>query len=767
MVEGERSRASSPASGRTVNPNELISSLHALSPDTEEEIIRDVIVRMDPEYLDRFPPQEIAHHLQLVTRLTSEDPCQVSITERGDGVLEIIVVAYDYFSEFAAISGLLSAFGLDIREGCVYTSSDAMAEPSTSSRSSSGSPSQRRRRAALTRKMIIDVFLVYPAQDASFTTEQRNQFVEELKHTVQLLDSDRYQEVRNHVNRRLVESLGKSRSTFTGLLDPVQVRFTNDESSEHTILDIRSTDTPAFLYAFSNALAMRGIYIHKARFEQVAGQVHDRFYIRDRRGRKIERRESQQELQLTATLIKQFTQCLTWAPDPAKAIEYFDQFLDRLLEGAKRGRTLMFLREKGALSLLARLLGTSDYLWEDFLRRQHGNLLPILHTYQQLPLIRPRVALAKELRKHVSQSRSEERRKRMLNDFKDREMFRIDMKHLMDSRSALPDFSAALTVLAEVVIDQTVHECQAVLSRAHGVPKLTNGKPCPFAVLGMGKFGGRELGYASDIEVLFVYGGEGKTGGRHTLENREYYERLVQAVMQWIEAKQEGIFHLDVRLRPHGGKGLLANNLAELRTYYSSSGLSAPFERQALIKLRWVAGDQRLGKQVEAHRDAYVYSGEPWDLPTALELRERQVHELVAPGHTNVKYSPGGLIDVEYATQYLQLRHGHTDARLRTPNTLQGLAALRQAGLLSSDEATTLTGAYLFLRRLIDALRIVRGHAKDLVLPAPDSEEFVFLARRLGYTTQDWRKGAAELWADIQTNMAKTREIFLARFGSC
>ncbi len=87
-----------------MNPNERISSLPALSPDTDEEIIRDVIVRMDPEYLDRFPPQEIAQHLQLVTRLTTEDPCQVSIIERENGLFEILVVAYDYFSEFAAIS---------------------------------------------------------------------------------------------------------------------------------------------------------------------------------------------------------------------------------------------------------------------------------------------------------------------------------------------------------------------------------------------------------------------------------------------------------------------------------------------------------------------------------------------------------------------------------------------------------------------------------------------------------------------------------------
>jgi glutamate-ammonia-ligase adenylyltransferase len=317
-----------------------------------------------------------------------------------------------------------------------------------------------------------------------------------------------------------------------------------------------------------------------------------------------------------------------------------------------------------------------------------------------------------------------------------------------------------------VILDRSLKDCQAKLNKQYGAPYLTNKKPCPFSILGMGKFGGRELGYASDIEVLFVYGGAGRTSGKHGIENSEYFERLAQELLQWIEAKQEGIFHLDVRLRPHGGKGSLTNPLDEITSYYSEKGLAAPFERQALIKLRHVAGDADLGKQVEAHRDWYVYSGDPWDLATALDLRRQQIKQLVKPGTVNVKQSQGGVIDIEYAVQYLQVLHGHTHPVLRTPNTMQALAGLVDCGIVSRQDGDNLRKAYLFIRMLIDGLRMVRGNAKDLVLPPSDSDEFIFLARRVGYTTDDWQAGARHLKSDIEEHMRNTKEFFERTFGA-
>jgi len=132
-------------------------------------------------------------------------------------------------------------------------------------------------------------------------------------------------------------------------------------------------------------------------------------------------------------------------------------------------------------------------------------------------------------------------------------------------------------------------------------------------------------------------------------------------------------------------------------------------------------------------RDRLIYSGEPFDVAAMRAMREKQLRQLVRAGTTNAKLSPGQLVDTEYLVQGLQITHGHREPSLRAVNTLDALAALKDRGLVSAEEAAHLREAYVFQRDLIDALRIVRGHARDLTVPAAESEEFIFLARRLGY----------------------------------
>jgi [glutamine synthetase] adenylyltransferase / [glutamine synthetase]-adenylyl-L-tyrosine phosphorylase len=745
----------------------IIKTLTSLCPDVDDEVLRDFVSRMDPEYFERFEPEAVAYHIQLASRLTPDHPCELSVLGKQAGRSEISIVAYDYFSEFSAICGILSAFGLNIEEGQIYTFVEAV--PSPLLRREAPSATRRPKgRPGLSRKKIVDVFLVHPIEHTGFPLAQQQALQQTVTEIIQLLDAGRFDEARQYVNRRLVERLDKHRSAFTGLLHTVQITFDNSQSPTDTIMDIQSDDTPAFLYALANALAMRNIYITKAQIECDGLKLRDRFYVRNRDGQKLLNPADQQQLRLTAVLIKQFTHALTWASDPAKALASFDHFLDLIVaETGKKGKNkaLDFISDKKTFPLLARLLGASDFLWQDFLRRQHHNLLPLLTEYRDAPLIKPQATLRKELDRVVARAKTDEARKDALNRFKDSELFRIDMKHIVDASPSLTDFSLALTQLAEVIMARSVVDCQTKLGRLYGRPLLQNRKPCPFAVLALGKFGGRELGYASDIELLFVYGGEGSTNGKTKMENSEYFERLVQELLQWIEAKQEGIFHLDVRLRPHGGKSSLANVFEAGRDYCSPTGYAAPFERQALIKLRHIVGDVSLGRQMEAHRDSFVYGKDPWDIPGAVELRRQQLKQLVKPGQVNLKYGAGGLIDIEYAVQYLQVMHGHDHPSLRTPNTLQALAALVNTGLVSRTDGEALRKAYLFTRILIDGLRMVRGNAKDLVLPPPDSEEFVSLARRVGYTTDDWRACARHLQADIAHHMHATREFFSQQFG--
>lgn len=734
----------------------LQKAIEELCPEVEAQVREEFFSRMDPEYFSLYPPEEIATHLRMLQQLNPDHRVECKVRPLENGQYDIAIIAYDYFSEFSILCGLLTSFGLDIQSGHVFTYSEERVGQR---------PSTRKRRSGSSKRKIVDLFHVRLLEGQKFGDSEQREFLEELRTLIHYLSFNKIQEVRAAVNRRVVEFLSRVKGGFVGRLEPIQVRFGNQISDKWTVMEIHAKDTPAFLYSFSNALSLRGIYIYKVRIENVGTEARDLFYLCDRQGQKIEGEREQDLLKIATVMIKQFTHFLTWAPDPARAIQYFDQLMDKMMEKDLPGPVLDFLRKRETLDLLARLFGTSEFLWEDFLRTQFENLLPVLQSLETTPLLQDQGQVRKQLREFVMRGKTLEDQKRRLNEFKDREMFRIDVKHLLEDPRNLTDFSLALTRLAEAVLDQAYESCHRFLVKQYGKPLLKSGSACPFTICGLGKFGGREMGYASDIEVLFVYGGPGRTQGKRPLENGDYFERLCQGITDFIETKREGIFQIDVRLRPHGKAGALACPMELLKSYYSVTGEAQPFERQALTKLRWVAGDETLGRQVEAHRDRFVYSGEAWDLETALHLRQRQTKELVKPGMINVKYSPGGVIDIEYAVQYLQIQFGRDHPQLRTTSTLEALEGLYRVGILSKNEHEDLRIAYLFLRALIDGLRIVRGNARDLILPDRDSQEFSFLARRLGYAGLNWREASRRLDEEIRHHMENAHRFFVKRFN--
>jgi glutamate-ammonia-ligase adenylyltransferase len=743
----------------------LLEQIQSRAPHLPASLVQDFLAQMDPDYFEKFSLDIILQHLALTAQLTFDSPCSVAIETLSSKQYQVHIVAYDYFSEFATFCGVLASFSLDIREAAIFTSREA---PASSQRPIQASrklnpwkrPPLKRQAQGLSRKIAVDVFRVQALQKFSFSSAAQQDFQEHVQALLRLLQKNHVRQARRQVNRRLIEHLGNTQKKTGDILHPVHIAFSNPPTSPDTVLDIRSTDTPAFLYAFANALAMRGIYLVKAKIEVKDHQVFNRLHVRGRQGGKIQSQSEQQELRTAAALLKEFTYYLSWAPDPGKALDHFDQFLDQLLEQPQKASTLNTLGQASTLENLAQLFGSSDYLWEDLLRRQHDNLLPMMRRYQKGPLIRSKSVLTKAIEKRLQQAKTPSQKKQVLNEFKDEELFRIDMRHLLEN-SSLPDFSHALTNLADAILCQALEQSYRAMK-----PKGSRTPAPPMAIFGLGKLGGGELGYASDIEILFVYDHpEPSTGRQASKISADFYERWSQEFLQWIESKQEGIFHVDTRLRPNGDKGTLANSLEEIRQYYDIQGKAAPFERQAFIKLRFIAGHRALGKAVEVHRNRFVYGAEVWDLPTALHLRKRQMAELVQPGTIHVKYGPGGLLDVEYMVQYLQLIHGHQHRSLRTPNTLEAIEHLCYASLLSLSEREALHDDYLFLRQLIDGLRIVRGNAKDLMLPPSGSDEMVFLARRLGMATTDWEKSAEVFEQATRERMKNIHERFMKYFS--
>ncbi|MBO0800371.1 MAG: hypothetical protein J2P31_16240, partial [Blastocatellia bacterium] len=319
---------------------ELKSTVETLCPDIEGGFIAEFFARMDEDYFAAFSAEEIARHVKMSHSLDTSHTVRCRFVPRDGGEFDIIIVGFDYLSEFSLICGLLSAFGLDIQSGKIYS----FAKPSPAA--AVHSPRIRRHHSRTKRPgqagqagqasiRIVDVFTVRPRErgdsSESFDEAGRSAFEEELQRLVRQLAAGSFDEVRDRLNRLLTDRLERVDGS-SGLLSPVEVIFDNRESPDWTLMDVRSVNAFAFLYALSNALAMRGIYIHKVMIESAGNEARDRFFIADRWGRKIESDEKQEQLRQAVLLIKKFTWFLPEASDPARAMRHFDQFLDKVAE---------------------------------------------------------------------------------------------------------------------------------------------------------------------------------------------------------------------------------------------------------------------------------------------------------------------------------------------------------------------------------------------------------------------------------------------------
>jgi glutamate-ammonia-ligase adenylyltransferase len=665
-----------------------------------------------------------------------------------DGEWRVTIVGYDYPGELSLICGLLLVHGLDIVEGEVFTYEPLASAPEAPKKDQRHAwrrqpyrrPARRPETAAAGdtparedhRQKIVDVFTVHPTR-TGIADDVWQRYTDDLRGLLQQLSAGQHAEAQGALVKRVAGSLRDPSVQSPGPLYPVELEIDNAASDQFTVLRIRTLDTVGFLYELTNALALSGVYISRVRVLSEGDEVSDTLYVTDAQGQKITDVQKQRELKAATVLIKHFTHLLPRSPNPEAALVHFREFIAQLFTHPDWTDEIASLEKSDVLDAMARLLGVSDFLWNDFLRMQYKNLFPVVRDVDALAAPRSRDELAGELQTCLDAAGDPAARRDALNDFKDREMFRVDMRHILGNIREFSRFSEELTDVAEVVVDAATRMCLTELNSQYGEPWLKEGGPCAYSVCALGKCGGRELGFASDIELMFLYAGEGKTAGPQVIATTEFYGKLVEGVTHAIRARREGIFEIDLRLRPYGRAGSLAVSLEAFQNYFGPEGAAWPYERQALVKLRPIAGDPDLGARIAALRDEYIYTGEPFDVPAMRGMRERQIRQLVQPGTFNAKLSPGALVDTEYLVQGLQITHGNRLSALRSTNTLQAIETLAQAGILVRDDADRLAEAYTFLRQLIGALRVVRGNAKDLTLPPNDSDEFAYLARRLGY----------------------------------
>jgi glutamate-ammonia-ligase adenylyltransferase len=283
-----------------------------------------------------------------------------------------------------------------------------------------------------------------------------------------------------------------------------------------------------------------------------------------------------------------------------------------------------------------------------------------------------------------------------------------------------------LSALAEVLLSHAVFLAIREVRRRFGVAiDAATGAEAFFCVLGMGKLGSEELSYHSDLDIIFLYSGPGESApepGRtgsdfRKLSNHEYFAKVAQRMISILTTStREGlVYRLDTRLRPSGNSGPLVSSLEAFERYHEES--AHLWERQALLKCRFVAGDRDFGKRVEEKTRGFIY-GRPLPPGAAEEihrLRMRMEQELgrEREDRLNLKVGRGGVVDVEFAVQYLQLLHGGSHPAVRARGTLRALYELQRAGIVTLAQYKALDEGYRFLRSLDVRLRLAHDASID------------------------------------------------------
>ncbi len=415
----------------------------------------------------------------------------------------------------------------------------------------------------------------------------------------------------------------------------------------------------------------------------------------------------------------QTRQILEWSGEPEKAKADFSQFLLGYQEKTGRSFDLESVNAKRLLTLF----GNSHFLTRFLI--QHPGEADALVTSLYIETDKSLKNYKNEIHQMTrSFSHSEEFEKKILF-YKYREFLRLTIKDLSQSTS-LPSLLQEISDLAIAIL-------QAGLDF---ITLQQKPLPCGFAVIAMGKLGGGELNYSSDVDLQYIYDFDSaETKDQNSPGHHEYFVRLSENFSRLLSQKTSSgfLYRVDLNLRPEGKSGALANSLAALEHYYETFGQE--WERQALIKATPIAGDPRLGKKFKQLIEPFVWR-KSFDAASLEKIKEikKNLHQSVTPSSTrgfHVKLGRGGIREIEFFVQILQLLYGGSHPELRSPQTLTTLDALAKLKMIQEQDAQKLKDAYLFLRRLEHRLQMLHEtQTHELPLKSPAQQA---LARRMGY----------------------------------
>ena len=376
--------------------------------------------------------------------------------------------------------------------------------------------------------------------------------------------------------------------------------------------------------------------------------------------------------------------------------------LERFISGLGSRMSVYFLLTENPkiIPLLSRLFSRGGML-SNFLIR-HPEYLDSIILKDVTQFYDSKDAMARALEEALSEEEFLEDKLNTLRSFKHIESLKLCFKELSEDLEPIY-VGKYLSMVADVVMDSSLELARNSIKCSAKQRKLLD----KMVVLGLGKLGGGEMSYASDLDIIFIYEGDD-----HELFSK-YAQRFISNLS--VYTSESFCYKVDVELRPSGKSGTLVSSLEAFEEYHNSS--AQIWEKQALIKARAVAGNRALGEKVMKVIENFVYAKEtvPDFHKEIHRLRGRIEKELAneTEFRFNLKMGRGGLVDIEFLIQMLQLAHGPANPELRTANTMEAVGTLYGAGLIKGDEALTLGEGYLFLRKMGNLLSLFNDRSKN------------------------------------------------------
>lgn len=451
---------------------------------------------------------------------------------------------------------------------------------------------------------------------------------------------------------------------------------------------------------------------------------------------------------------------LAQVPDPDGALNRLERF------SREAGRRVLeaMVRQPALLHYLLALFSHSRFLSETLL--QQPDLIVWLGREKHLERLKSKEELLEDYARFETAALDIEPALALAR-FKRRQYLRITLKDIL-GLATLVETTLELSTLADVLLAKALELAERELRQRYGTPQTTDtrGRPVParFAVVSLGKLGGSELNYSSDVDLLFLHAGEGETSAPESgrrIVNSEFFLRLAQRLLQIIAGvTREGpVFRVDLRLRPGGGEGDLAISLPTAIDYYRRH--AREWELQMLLKARSSAGEASLVREFLAAVEPFLFRGEMHfaAVESVLESREGLDRKLEGgAGRQDIKRAPGGIRDIEFLVQCLQRLHGQEDRWVRAAGTLLGLQKLYDKGYLTARDHSHLAAAYEFLRRVEHRLQLEQGQQTH-TLPE-DPEALALLARRCGLAVSPGISVGGEFRRRLYEHLRQVRAIY-------